>query len=137
MSNMARSPGPSMLHPNFSYRARSPTGSLPLASSTWSRVLLPVGVVVLATVATVSGVGAVTLIVGLAKAAYAFQIMAGRGNILPLLLLDVLYVVARFVTFENPLLAAALLTPASVLAGRLGIVGIVPLFSKTEATSWF
>src|ERR1700721_2207471 len=66
------------------------------------------GSVILATVATVFVVGIMMLIAGVAEVINAFQIKTW-GKFLLWLLLGVLYIVAGFVTFENPLLAAALL----------------------------
>jgi uncharacterized membrane protein HdeD (DUF308 family) len=71
--------------------------------------LIALGSVVLATVATVFVVGVMMLIAGVAEVINAFQIKTW-GKFLLWLLLGVLYILAGFVTFENPLLAAALLT---------------------------
>jgi uncharacterized membrane protein HdeD (DUF308 family) len=97
----------------------SPSGLAPLrAKSGWIIALgvvyviagvVALGSVVLATVATVFVVGVMMLISGVAEVIYAFQIK-NWGKFLLWLLLGVLYVLAGFVTFENPLLAAALLT---------------------------
>jgi uncharacterized membrane protein HdeD (DUF308 family) len=71
--------------------------------------IIALGSVVLATVATVWVVGIMMLISGAAEVINAFQIKSW-GKFLLWLLLGVLYIVAGFIVFENPLLAAALLT---------------------------
>jgi uncharacterized membrane protein HdeD (DUF308 family) len=94
------------------------------------------GSVVLATVATVFVVGIMMLIAGAAEVINAFQIKTW-GKFLLWLLLGVLYIVAGFVTFENPLLAAALLTlllGVSLVAS--GIMRIVLAFSMKEGAPW-
>src|SRR6202162_4045267 len=94
------------------------------------------GSVVLATVATVFVVGIMMLIAGVAEVVNAFQIKTW-GKFLLWLLLGVLYILAGFVTFENPLLAAALLT--LVLGFSLvfsGIMRIVLAFSMKEGAPW-
>src|ERR1700680_1825918 len=94
------------------------------------------GSVVLATVVTVFVVGIMMLIAGVAEVINAFQIKTW-GKFLLWLLLGVLYILAGFVTFENPLLAAALLT--LVLGFSLvfsGIRRIVLAFSMKEGAPW-
>ena len=94
------------------------------------------GSVVFATVATVFVVGIMMLIAGAAEVINAFQIKSW-GKFLLWLLLGVLYIVAGFVTFENPLLAAAVLTLLlgfSLVAS--GIMRIVLAFSMKEGTPW-
>ena len=94
------------------------------------------GSVVFATVVTVFVVGIMMLIAGAAEVINAFQIKTW-GKFLLWLLLGVLYIVAGFVTFENPLLAAALLTLLlgfSLVAS--GIMRIVLAFSMKEGTPW-
>jgi uncharacterized membrane protein HdeD (DUF308 family) len=94
------------------------------------------GSVVTATVATVFVVGIMMLIAGVAEVINAFQIKTW-GRFLVWLLLGVLYIVAGFLTFENPLLAAALLT---LLLGTAlvasGIMRIVLGFSMKQAAPW-
>ena len=63
----------------------------------------------MATVASVLIVGVMMIIAGVAEVFSAFQIKSW-GKFLLWVLLGALYIVAGFVTFENPLLAAALLT---------------------------
>ena len=94
------------------------------------------GSVVFATVVTVFVVGIMMLIAGAAEVVNAFQIKTW-GKFLLWLLLGVLYIVAGFVTFENPLLAAAVLTLLlgfSLVAS--GIMRIVLAFSMKEGTPW-
>ncbi len=69
--------------------------------------VIALGSVVTATVASVFVVGIMMVIAGIAEIINAFQIKTW-GKFLLWLLLGVLYVVAGFVTFENPLLAAAI-----------------------------
>jgi uncharacterized membrane protein HdeD (DUF308 family) len=71
--------------------------------------MIALGSVVFATVVTVFVVGIMMLISGIAEVINAFQIKSW-GKFLFWLLLGALYIVAGFLTFENPLLAAAVLT---------------------------
>ena len=94
--------------------------------------LIALGSVLMATVVTVFVVGVMMLIAGVAEVISAFQIKTW-GKFLFWLLLGVLYIVAGFVTFENPLLAAALLTlllAFSLIAS--GIMRIVLAFGMKE-----
>src|SRR5580700_1957874 len=77
---------------------------------------IALGSVVMATVASVLVVGVMMIIAGVAEVFSAFQIKSW-GKFLLWVLLGVLYIIAGFVTFENPLLAAALLT--LILGGSL------------------
>src|SRR5579863_2160859 len=98
--------------------------------------LVALGSVVMATVATVFLVGVMMLIAGAAEVINAFQIKTW-GKFLLWILLGALYIVAGFVTFENPLLAAALLTlilGASLVAS--GIMRIILAFSMKQETPW-
>jgi uncharacterized membrane protein HdeD (DUF308 family) len=98
--------------------------------------LVALGSVVLATVVTIFIVGIMMLIAGAAEFVNAFQIKTW-GKFLLWLLLGVLYIVAGFITFENPLLAAALLTLLlgfSLVAS--GIMRIVLAFSMREGMTW-
>jgi uncharacterized membrane protein HdeD (DUF308 family) len=83
------------------------------------------GSVVMATVASVLVVGVMMIIAGAAELINAFQIKSW-GKFLIWALLGVLYIVAGFVTFENPLLAAMLLT--LMLGAALVVSGVVRLF---------
>jgi uncharacterized membrane protein HdeD (DUF308 family) len=98
--------------------------------------LIALGSVVTATIATVFVVGIMMLIAGVAEVFHAFQIKTW-GRFLLWLLLGALYIVAGFLTFENPLLAAALLTlllGISLIAS--GIMRIVLAFSMKGGTPW-
>jgi uncharacterized membrane protein HdeD (DUF308 family) len=98
--------------------------------------LIALGSVVTATVVSVFIVGIMMLVSGIAEVINAFQIKTW-GRFLLWLLLGVLYIVAGFLTFENPLLAAALLTlllGAALVAS--GIMRIVLGFSMKQAAPW-
>src|SRR6202041_2832669 len=97
---------------------------------------IALGSVVVATVASVLVVGAMMIIAGVAEVFSAFQIKSW-GKFLLWVLLGVLYIIAGFVTFENPLLAAALLTlvlGASLVAS--GIIRIILAFSMKREMPW-
>jgi uncharacterized membrane protein HdeD (DUF308 family) len=97
---------------------------------------IALGSVVLATFASVVVVGVMMIIAGVAEVFSAFQIKSW-GKFLFWVLLGVLYIVAGFVTFENPLLAAAVLTlilGASLVAS--GIMRIILAFSMKRETPW-
>ena len=97
---------------------------------------IALGSVVMATVASVLIVGVMMIIAGVAEVFSAFQIKSW-GKFLLWVLLGVLYIVAGFVTFENPLLAAVLLTlilGASLVAS--GIMRIILAFSMKRETPW-
>ena len=122
------------------------TGLAPLrAKSGWIVALgvvyviagfIALGSVVFATVVSVFVVGVMMLIAGVAEVINAFQIKTW-GKFLLWLLLGALYIVAGFVTFENPLLAAAVLT---LLLGfalvASGVMRIVLAFSMKEEMPW-
>lgn len=98
--------------------------------------LIALGSVVFATVVTVFVVGVMMLIAGAAEVINAFQVKTW-GKFLFWLLLGVLYVVAGLLTFENPLLAAALLTLLlgfSLIAS--GVMRIILAFSMRHGTPW-
>jgi uncharacterized membrane protein HdeD (DUF308 family) len=98
--------------------------------------LIALGSIVMATIVSVFVVGLMMLIAGVAEVFHAFQIKTW-GRFLLWLLLGALYIVAGFVTFENPLLAAALLTlllAVSLIAS--GIMRIVLAFSLKEGMPW-
>ena len=98
--------------------------------------VIALGSVVTATVASVFVVGIMMVIAGIAEIVNAFQIKTW-GKFLLWLLLGVLYVVAGFVTFENPLLAAAILTlllGAALVAS--GIMRIILAFGMKAAMPW-
>ena len=97
---------------------------------------IALGSVVMATVASVFVVGVMMIIAGVAEVISAFQIKSW-GKFLLWVLLGALYIVARFVTFTNPLLAAALLTlvlGASLVAS--GIMRIILAFNMKQETPW-
>jgi uncharacterized membrane protein HdeD (DUF308 family) len=98
--------------------------------------LIALGSVITATAASVLVVGIMMVIAGVAEIINAFQIKTW-GKFFLWLVLGALYVVAGFATFENPLLAAALLTlllGASLFVS--GIMRIVLGFSMKEGTPW-
>jgi uncharacterized membrane protein HdeD (DUF308 family) len=98
--------------------------------------LIALASVVMATIVTVFVVGIMMLIAGVAEVFHAFQIKTW-GRFLLWLLLGALYIVAGFLTFENPLLAAALLTlllGISLIAS--GIMRIVLAFNMKEGMPW-
>jgi uncharacterized membrane protein HdeD (DUF308 family) len=95
---------------------------------------IALGSVAMATFASVLVVGVMMIIAGVAEVVSAFQIKSW-GKFLLWILLGVLYIVAGFVTFENPLLAAVLLTlvlGASLVAS--GIMRIILAFSMKRET---
>jgi uncharacterized membrane protein HdeD (DUF308 family) len=87
--------------------------------------LIALGSVVSATVATVFVVGIMMIIAGVAEVINAFQIKTW-GRFLFWLALGILYIIAGFVAFENPLLTAAWLT--LILGAALVASGIVRIF---------
>jgi uncharacterized membrane protein HdeD (DUF308 family) len=98
--------------------------------------IVALGSVVLATVATVFVVGIMMVIAGVAEVINAFQIKTW-GRFLLWLLLGALYIVAGFITFENPLLAAAILTLfLGIALIASGIMRIVLAFSMQAVMPW-
>jgi uncharacterized membrane protein HdeD (DUF308 family) len=98
--------------------------------------IIALGSVVLATVATVFVVGIMMVIAGVAEVLNAFQIKTW-GRFLLWLLLGALYIVAGFITFENPLLAAAILTLfLGIALIASGIMRIVLAFSMQAVMPW-
>jgi uncharacterized membrane protein HdeD (DUF308 family) len=97
---------------------------------------IALGSIVMATVASVFIVGIMMIIAGVAELINAFQIKSW-GKFLIWALLGVLYIVAGFVTFENPLFAAVILTlilGASLVAS--GAVRIFLAFNMKRETPW-
>ena len=97
---------------------------------------IALGSVAMATVVSVFIVGVMMIIAGVAEVFSAFQ-MKSWGKFLLWALLGVLYIFAGFVTFENPLLAAALLTlllGISLVAS--GLVRIYLAFSMKREAPW-
>jgi uncharacterized membrane protein HdeD (DUF308 family) len=97
---------------------------------------IALGSVAMATVVSVLVVGVMMIIAGVAEVFSAFQIKSW-GKFLLWAVLGVLYIVAGFVTFQNPLLAAVLLT--LVLGASLVVSGIMRMFlalSMKRETPW-
>jgi uncharacterized membrane protein HdeD (DUF308 family) len=98
--------------------------------------LIALSSVVFATKITVFVVGIMMLISGFAELINAFQFKSW-GKFVVWLLLGLLYIIAGFATFENPLLVAAVLT---LLLGCAlvvsGIMRIILAFSMREGMSW-
>ena len=97
---------------------------------------IALGSVMMATVASVLIVGVMMIIAGVAELINAFQVKTW-GKFLIWALLGVLYIIAGFVTFENPLFAAVLLTlllGASLVAS--GIVRIFLAFNMKREMPW-
>ena len=98
--------------------------------------LIALGSVVMATAASVFFVGIMMVVAGAAEVINAFQIKSW-GKFLLWVLLGALYILAGFVTFQNPLLAAALLT--LLLGGALtisGLMRIILAFNLKEGAPW-
>ena len=98
--------------------------------------IIALGSVVMATAASVFVVGIMMVISGVAEVINAFQIKTW-GKFLLWILLGALYIVAGFVTFQNPLLAAVFLTlilGAALVAS--GIMRIILAFSMKEGSAW-
>jgi len=94
------------------------------------------GSIVTATAASVLVVGIMMVVAGVAEVFNAFQIKTW-GKFVLWLLLGALYILAGIATFENPVLAAALLTlllGAALVAS--GIMRIILAFSMKESTPW-
>jgi uncharacterized membrane protein HdeD (DUF308 family) len=90
----------------------------------------------MATVATVFVVGIMMVIAGVAEVINAFQLKTW-GKFVLWILLGLLYIVAGILTFENPLLAAAILT--LMLGAALvvsGIMRVVLAFYMKEGMPW-
>jgi uncharacterized membrane protein HdeD (DUF308 family) len=97
---------------------------------------IALGSIVMATVASVLVVGIMMIVAGVAEVINAFQIKTW-GKFLLWALLGVLYIVAGFVTFDNPIFAAVLLTlllGASLVAS--GIMRIFLAFSMKAEMPW-
>ncbi|WP_027550389.1 HdeD family acid-resistance protein [Bradyrhizobium sp. Cp5.3] len=97
---------------------------------------IALGSVVMATVASVLIVGVMMIVAGVTEVIGAFQ-MKSWGKFLIWALLGVLYVIAGFLTFENPLFAAVLLTlflGASLIAS--GAIRLFLAFSMKRESPW-
>jgi uncharacterized membrane protein HdeD (DUF308 family) len=98
--------------------------------------IIALGSVVFATLVSVFIVGIMMLIAGVAEVINAFQIKSWGGFII-WLLLGALYIVAGFLTFENPALAAAILTLFLGVALIVsGIMRGILAFSMQAAMPW-
>ena len=98
--------------------------------------VIALGSVMSATVATVFVVGIMMVIAGVAEVIHAFQIKTW-GRFLFWLALGILYIVAGFVAFENPLLTAVWLT--FILGVALVASGVMRMFlgfNMKEGTPW-
>ena len=96
---------------------------------------IALGSVVLATVVTVNIVGAMMVISGLSHIVSAFQLSWGR--LILWIVLGVLYILAGWFTFANPLLVAGALTlllGAALVAA--GVVRIVIAFQMPSGSHW-
>ena len=92
--------------------------------------------IITATIVSVFVVGIMMLIAGVGEVFNAFQLRSWSKFFL-WILLGALYIVAGLATFENPLLAAAILTlmlGAALIAS--GLLRIVLAFSLKEGTPW-
>jgi uncharacterized membrane protein HdeD (DUF308 family) len=87
--------------------------------------LIALGSVVMATIASVYVVGIMMLIAGVFEVIHSFQIKTW-GRFLFWLALGILYIVAGFVAFDNPLLTAVWLT--LILGAALVASGIMRIF---------
>ncbi len=98
--------------------------------------IIALGSVVMATAASVFVVGIMMVISGVAEVINAFQIKTW-GMFLLWILLGALYIVAGFVTFQNPLLAAVFLTLIlGVALVASGIMRIILAFGMREGSAW-
>jgi uncharacterized membrane protein HdeD (DUF308 family) len=98
--------------------------------------LIALGSIVEATVVSVFIVGIMMLIAGVAEVIHAFQVKSW-GKFLFWVILGALYIVAGFVTFENPLLAAAILTLILGIAlVASGIMRIILALSVRGGMPW-
>jgi uncharacterized membrane protein HdeD (DUF308 family) len=98
--------------------------------------IIALGSVVFATLVSVFIVGIMMLISGVAEVVNAFQLKSW-GRFLIWLLLGALYIVAGFLTFENPALAAAILTLfLGVALIASGIMRGVLAFSMQQTMPW-
>jgi uncharacterized membrane protein HdeD (DUF308 family) len=98
--------------------------------------IIALGSIVAATAASVLVVGIMMVIAGAVEVVNAFQIKTW-GKFLFWLALGILYIIAGFVAFENPLLTAAVLTlllGAALVAS--GIMRIILAFSMQQGTPW-
>jgi uncharacterized membrane protein HdeD (DUF308 family) len=98
--------------------------------------LIALGSVATATAASVLVVGIMMVVAGLAEVFNAFQVRTW-GKFALWLLLGALYIFAGIVTFQNPLLAAVLLTLMLGVALVIsGVMRLIIAFSMKESTPW-
>jgi uncharacterized membrane protein HdeD (DUF308 family) len=98
--------------------------------------VIALGSVVMATIASVYVVGIMMLIAGVFEVIHSFQIKTW-GRFLFWLALGILYIVAGFVAFDNPLLTAVWLT--LILGAALVASGIMRVFlgfNMKGGTTW-
>ena len=98
--------------------------------------VIALGSVVMATVATVWVVGVMMIIAGVFEVIHSFQIKTW-GRFIFWLLLGVLYIIAGFMAFDNPLLTAVWLTlllGAALVAS--GIMRVFLGFNMKGGTPW-
>lgn len=98
--------------------------------------VIALGSVVMATIASVYVVGIMMLLAGVFEVIHSFQIKTW-GRFLFWLALGVLYIIAGFVAFDNPLLTAVWLTlilGAALVAS--GILRIFLAFSMKHGSPW-
>jgi uncharacterized membrane protein HdeD (DUF308 family) len=98
--------------------------------------LVALGSVAIATAASVLVVGIMMVVAGIAEVFNAFQVRTW-GKFALWLLLGALYIFAGIITFQNPLLAAVLLTfmlgVALVISGAMRLI---IAFAMKESTPW-
>ena len=87
--------------------------------------IIALGSVVMATIASVYVVGIMMLVAGVFEVIHSFQIKSW-GRFIFWLLLGVLYIIAGFVAFDNPLLTAVWLT--LILGAALVASGVMRVF---------
>jgi uncharacterized membrane protein HdeD (DUF308 family) len=98
--------------------------------------LVALGSVVTATAASVLVVGIMMVVAGITEVFNAFQIRTW-GKFALWLLLGALYIFAGIITFQNPLLAAVLLTfMLGVALVISGVMRLIIAFSMKESTPW-
>ena len=127
--------------------APSPTSGLQPLRAKWGWIvalgviyviggLIALGSVATATAASVLVVGIMMVVAGLAEVFNAFQVRTW-GKFALWLLLGALYIFAGIVTFQNPLLAAVLLTLMLGVALVIsGVMRLIIAFSMKESTPW-
>jgi uncharacterized membrane protein HdeD (DUF308 family) len=98
--------------------------------------LVALGSVAIATAASVLVVGIMMVVAGIAEVFNAFQVRTW-GKFALWLLLGALYIFAGIITFQNPLLAAVLLTfMLGVALVISGVMRLIIAFSMKESTPW-